>query len=58
MESVKTGDDKFNKQLIMLLGTPHMLKKPEINSVCAEKQSSVRSHEAICGKEPALIEVN
>ena len=55
---MKTEDDKFNKQLIMLLGTPQMLKKPEINSVCAEKQSAVRSHEAIGGKEPALIEVN
>ena len=41
----------------MLLGTPQMLKKLEINNVCAHKQSSVRSHDAIGGKEPAVIVV-
>ena len=58
MESLKTGDDNFNKQLIMFPGTPQMLKKPEINNVCAEKQSAVRSRDAIGRKEPALIVVN
>ena len=55
---MKTGDDNFNKQLIMLLGTPQMLEKSEINNVCAEKQSAVRSRDAIGGKEPALTVVN
>ena len=48
----------LRSKLIMLLGTPQMLKKPEINNVCAEKQSAVRSRDAIGGKEPALIVVN
>ena len=55
---MKTGDDNFYKPLIMLPGTPQMLKKPEINNVCAEKQSAVRSGDAIGGKEPSLIVVN
>ena len=55
---MKTGDDNFNKQLIMLPGTPQMLKKPEINNVCAETKSAVRSRDAIGRKEPALIVVN
>ena len=35
-----------------------MLKKLEINNVCAQKQSAVKSHEAISGKEPAVIVVS
>ena len=58
MERVKTGDDNFKKQTDYAPRKPQMLKKPEINNVCAEKQSAVRSRDAIGGKEPALIVVN
>ena len=58
MERVKTGDDNFKKQTDYAPRKPQMLKKPEINNVCAEKQSAVRSRDAIGRKEPALIVVN
>ena len=59
-ESAKTGDADCNlidlhcnKQLIMLLRKPQMLKKSGINNVCAEKQSTVRSRDAIGEKKRA-----
>ena len=42
MERVKTGDDNFKKQTDYAPRKPQMLKKPEINNVCAEKQSAVK----------------
>ena len=62
MPGVPSGERKnwrLNKQLIMLLRTSQMLKKSGINSVCAEKETALRSRDAFGGKEePALIVVS
>ena len=52
-------NDWLNKQQIMLLQTPQMLKKSGINNVCTEKQTAVRPRDAIGRKEePVLIVVS